>query len=114
MTKQRDFLESLKDPHYVAGKGVVQAMNDLQTQHADYIKHTEVWELNGVTTYHVDIYVTDHVDIYTTSDRIIDMEDSIKYHVQKYNKKAIVEFDRHLMHRGQPRNKDKFYIVIKI
>lgn len=115
-TKQQEFLESLKDPHYVVGKGVVQAMNDLRAQHADYIKSIEIWKLNGVTTYHVDVYVTDHVDIYTTRDRIIiiDMKDSIKHHVQKYNEKAIIEFVTYPMHHRQPRNKDKFYIVIKI
>ena len=55
MSKQRDFLESLKDPKYAVGKGVLQAMNDLEAEHADYIKYTETWELNNMTVYHVDI-----------------------------------------------------------
>lgn len=113
-TKQRDFLESLKDPRYAVGKGVIQAMRDIEAQHADYIKYTETWELNSMDVYHIDIYVRDDIDIYTTENLIIDMEDSIKYHMQKHNTKAIVEFDRHLMYAGQLRNKDKFYIVVRI
>lgn len=102
MTEQQDFLQSLKDPNYAVEKGILQAMSDLQAQYSSYIKSTEVHELSSVPIYHIDIHLGSFLKI--------DLKDSIKYHIQKYNKKAVMSFHEYV----GPQSLDKFYIVVKV
>ncbi len=102
MSKQQEFLESLKNPNYVVERGILQAMCDLEAQYSSYIKATDILELNGITTYHIDIHLSSLLRI--------DLEDSIKYHIQKYNKKAIISYHEYV----GPKFLDKFYIVVRV